>query len=126
MKNFKLYTFTLICLFLSVFSLQANTVSNGNGNNDQSVTQSDDCFSLFPNPATTYVNVRLDNSLSDAEEVITIIILDSSGRIVEEMILERYQALGELDLIGLSAGDYVVKLMVGDNCCQMKKLLISE
>ncbi|WP_411895057.1 Ig-like domain-containing protein [Winogradskyella sp. A2] len=100
------------------------------GNCDESTeNQNDDLsddvsFNIYPNPAYSYVNVRLNG----ASEVSDVLIYDFTGKIVQQTKIENENQLPEtnsrIELRTLSNGIYFVKLIDGSGNELTKKLIV--
>ena len=104
-----------LLLFLSTFSIALSTsATTGQGN---------DCFMVSPNPSSGAVVFEWKNSSYDGS--IDIIIHNEHGKIVEEMIIDRYMAPVHIDLSGLMSGMYLVKTVDEEgNSCDPVRLIL--
>ena len=66
-------------------------------------------FELYPNPAQEMVNFVLGSAVSQAG---TIQVMDVTGRVLNSQVLAAGQTKGEINLNGLAAGSYMVKLTI--------------
>lgn len=66
-------------------------------------------FTLYPNPAREAVNFVLSTTVTNEGNIA---IMDVTGRVLNSQVLAAGQTNGEINLNGLSAGSYLVKLTI--------------
>jgi hypothetical protein len=82
--------------------------------NQQSISTEDELneltFTTFPNPATDYIRVQWSNMGREPGSNITLYLFDASGRLLQRNRFTQYESSADLDLTGLSAGQYLLRL----------------
>jgi len=81
-------------------------------------TLNEKTFSIYPNPASGYVNVKA----SSVQNNVTVAIYDLNGRIVVNQLLQNTNN-AQININGLASGVYVVKITSNGNS-QTEKLII--
>lgn len=100
---------TFITGFFSSNSADVYTNYTSLGLND---FEQETVISLFPNPASTTLNLRLPNNVI----IEKIIIVDAMGKIV----LEQYNNANEINVENLNSGIYLIQVYSGDEKFQSK------
>ncbi|MBA2611677.1 MAG: T9SS type A sorting domain-containing protein [Bacteroidetes bacterium] len=79
-------------------------------------------FSVYPNPATTNLNVALTNKKA---ENVSVMITNNIGQVVKTVSLGNSTDINsQIDLTGLNSGIYFVKTTIG-NAASSKKLIVN-
>lgn len=81
---------------------------------------SDINLQIFPNPATSEINVNID---SETEEPATFYLMDFSGRVIETQKTIGSSQTSKFALEHLPAGFYIVKLQYGENKTMTKSFI---
>lgn len=99
-----------------------------NGGLEISSTTSDDDFSLtlFPNPVTDILTIRISDS-GEADADLNISILDLQGRLVMQKSYPRTETLEQsIDVSGLSVGSYAMVVQLSDGQFHARKIFIKQ
>lgn len=89
---FSLFFITSICIFA----------------NNTKKTLDDACFSVYPNPATSVINI--DWFDGEFEGSLFVSFLTDVGKMVDELIIDRYEHLNDIDISFLDPGNYYIQI----------------
>ena len=103
---FSLFFITSVCIF-------ANTNNTLDGA----------CFSVYPNPATNIINI--DWFGGEFEGSLYVIFLTDVGKMVDELIIDRYEKLNDIDVSFLESGSYYVQIVnsTGTYCSAVRIII---
>lgn len=89
---FSLFFITSICIFA----------------NNTKTTLDEACFSVFPNPATSVISIDWFDGEFDGNLFVSF--LNEVGKMVDELIIDRYEKLDDIDISFLEPGNYYVHI----------------
>ncbi|MDA7501697.1 T9SS type A sorting domain-containing protein [Chitinophagales bacterium] len=90
---------------------------------DQFGMMSDDpIVSAYPIPASNVLTVTLDPGVVTSSTVIQLI--DSIGKEVEEIILDRFKPVIQIDVNSVPSGLYYLRIIVAGEVLQVKKVSV--
>ncbi len=105
-----------IFLFCCIsFSAQANSIA----------ADDEPCFTLLANDNGSSFSIKLTETIN-AEEDITVQVFSIEGKLVEELILDPYMPILDIDLKDLTVGAiYIINVVVNGQPCDGQKIMVN-
>lgn len=116
--------FAVILMAFGSTQLSAQISFTGQDELDLEERVSTNCWSFYPNPVT---DILFLNVTEDDWKVMRIEILDPIGRIIEEIILDRPEAVTlEIDLGGVPNGMYFIRVFKDEDSVEVERIHVSH